>query len=196
MTPDERRQEILDVARRLFSEQPYTSLSTADIAEAAGVARSLVHHYIGGIREVFIAVVTQGAAALTDVRQAGPETPFEERTARNIAATLDVIGDNRETWLAVAGHGADPADPLLHSLVLAARERSVDQTLRVNSDILTDTPTARYALRCFAAFTAEVARGWLIGEATREEAEALLLTVGRDLIQRVIPALEDRPSGR
>ena len=68
LTPDARREQILVAARKLFSERPFTSVTTADVAEAAGVARSLVHHYFGGIRELFLAVVAQGGAALVDVR--------------------------------------------------------------------------------------------------------------------------------
>src|SRR3954451_8344291 len=94
LAPELRRQHILDVARELFSERPYTTVTTADIAEAAGVARSLVHHYFGGVSEVFLAGIADGGAALSDVRTAGIETPFEERVAFNIGAALDVIGAN------------------------------------------------------------------------------------------------------
>jgi AcrR family transcriptional regulator len=191
LAPDARRRHILEVARRLFSQRPYTSVSTRDIAEAAGVARSLVHHYFGPIAEVFIAVVAEGGAALADVRTAGIETPFEERVAHNVAAGLDVIADNRETWLAAIGHGAEGGDPRIGALVAAVRERSVDRTFELNTDVLSDTPTARFALRCFNAFSAEATRAWLLGEQTREATEALLVGAFRELVLRTIPALEE-----
>jgi AcrR family transcriptional regulator len=190
LNPEARRQHILDAARALFSERPYTSVTTADVARAAGVARSLVHHYFGGIGEVFVAVVAQGGAALSDVRTAGPETPFDERLARNIAASLDVIAENRETWLAVAGHGAALGDPRIRALVDAAVQRSIERTLAANPDVIQDTPVARYALRCFNAFSAEATRVWLTGEATRAATEALLVTASRDLLLHTIPALD------
>src|SRR3954454_24008716 len=105
LTPEARRQGILDAARVLFSERAPGDISTADVAEAAGVARSLVHHYFGGIRELLVAIVADGAAALAELRPAAPETPLEERLARNVAAGLDVIAANRETWLAVVVYG-------------------------------------------------------------------------------------------
>ena len=191
LAPDDRRQEILDAARQLFAQRPYTNVSTAEIAEAAGVARSLVHHYFGGIRGVFLAVAAGGAAALSEARDAGPEVPFEERTAHNVAAGLDVIAANRETWLAVVGHPPDPADADIHALLVAARERNVERTLAANADLVRDTPEARHALRCFSSFTIEATRTWLVGDATREETEALLLTAGRNLLTVVIPALQD-----
>lgn len=189
--PDERREQILAAARTLFSERPFTSVSTADVAEAAGVARSLVHHYFGGIRELFFAVVAQGGLALADVRSAGPELPIAERLPFNVTAGLDVIAENRETWLAVMGHGSGIDDPDLNALVRAAIERNLERTLAVNSDVIRDTPMARFALRCFNAFITEATREWLRGERTREETERLLITCFRQLLLETIPALED-----
>jgi AcrR family transcriptional regulator len=191
LAPDDRRQEIVEAARRLFAMRPFRSVSTAEIAEEAGVARSLVHHYFGGIRGVFLAVAADGAAALNSARTAGTELSFEERTARNVVAHLDVIDDNRETWMAIVGQPLDAADADIGALVLAARERAVEVTLAANADILRDTPQARFALRCFTDFTIAATRAWLLGEATREETEALLLTTGRMLLSTVIPTLSD-----
>ena len=152
LSPEARRQDILDAARELFSECPAGTISTADVAAAAGVARSLVHHYLGGIDDVFIAVVAEGGAALADVRTAGPETPFNERIARNVAAGLDVVGANRQTWLAVVDHGTRATDPRIRGLVEMAAERSVERMLTANADVVDDTPVARNALRAFNAF--------------------------------------------
>jgi AcrR family transcriptional regulator len=190
LQPDERRQHILEAARLLFSQRPYASVSTRDVAEAAGVARSLVHHYFGGIAEVFIAVVAQGGAALADVRSAGTETPFEERIAHNIAAGLDLVGDNRETWLAAMSHGPDGPDPRIGALIGAVQERFVARTLEVNTDLIEDTPSARFALRCFNAFLIEGTRAWLAGDETREATQVLLIGAFRELVLRTIPALQ------
>lgn len=192
LAPDARRGQIIAAARRLFSERPYTSVTTADVAEAAGVARSLVHHYFGGIRGVFMAVVAQGGAALADVRTAGPETRLDERIAHNIAAGMDVVAENRETWLAVVGHGQALADPDVRVLVDAATERSIERTLEVMTDVIADTPETRFALRCFNAFATEATRAWLSGQATRERTAALLEQAFHDLLLHTIPALRGK----
>ena len=54
---EQRRQQILDVANDLFAERGYEEVSVEDIASAAGVTRGLVHHYFGGRRDVYIALL-------------------------------------------------------------------------------------------------------------------------------------------
>src|SRR4051794_41427462 len=54
---DERREQILSAARRLFSERPPGSVSTTDIAREAGVARGLLHHYFGTKRDLYLEVM-------------------------------------------------------------------------------------------------------------------------------------------
>ena len=190
LNPEDRKEQILLAARKLFSERPYTSVSTADVAEAAGVARSLVHHYFGGIRELLLAVVAHSGAAMSDLRSAGPETPLEERLAHNVHAGLDVIQANRETWLALVVYGGSVDDPGIRALVTAIHEQFVERTLANNSDVISDTPTTRYVLRCFNAFATEATRAWLMGESTREETEALLVGAFQNFLLSTIPALE------
>ena len=57
LPPQERREQILASAIRLFEERPHTSVSTAEIAAAAGVARPLIHHYFGTRRDLYIEVL-------------------------------------------------------------------------------------------------------------------------------------------
>jgi AcrR family transcriptional regulator len=196
LAPDARRRAIVHAARALFAAKPYGDVTTADVAQAAGVARSLVHHYFGGIGGVFLAVVTDGAAALADVRTAGPETPLDERLAHNIAAALDVVAANRETWLAVAAHGPAAPDPEIRAIAELAVTRSVERALAVNADVLQDTPATRLALRAFHAFSTEATFAWVTGQATREEVEALLVTTLRDVVTRAAAPDRNPPSRR
>jgi AcrR family transcriptional regulator len=196
LAPDARRRAIVHAARGLFAERPYGEVTTADVAQAAGVARSLVHHYFGGIRGVFLAVVSDGAGALAEVRTAGPETPLYERLAHNVAAALDVVAANRETWLAVAAHGPAAPDPEIRAIAELAVNHSVVRALEVNADVLDDTPATRLALRAFHAFSTEATLAWLTGQATRANVEALLATTLRDVVTRAAAPRRSRPSRR
>jgi AcrR family transcriptional regulator len=57
LEPDERREQILRCAIRLFGERPYANVSTTEITAEAGVARGLVNHYFGTKRELYLVVV-------------------------------------------------------------------------------------------------------------------------------------------
>jgi AcrR family transcriptional regulator len=190
MSPDERRRHITETARRLFAERPYTEVSTQDIADAAGVARSLVHHYFRGIKDVFLAVLVSSGSALADQRTAGVETPFAERIAFNVNALLDVAEENRETWMAVLGQPAGHGDPDIQAVLDAVRERSVDRMLEANADLLTDTPRTRLLLRAFQEYSGLIIRAWLVGETARETADFAIARTASVLMREVIPAAE------
>ena len=57
LDPGQRREQILDAASALLAERPYDEVSIEDIASAAGVTRGLVHHYVGGRNELYIALL-------------------------------------------------------------------------------------------------------------------------------------------
>ena len=57
LAPEQRREQILDAANALFAERGYDEVSIEDIASSAGVTRGLVHHYFGGRKEVYIALL-------------------------------------------------------------------------------------------------------------------------------------------
>lgn len=190
LTPEARREHLIRVARDLFAERPYTSVTTADVATAAGVTRSLVYHYFAGIRELFLAVARAGVDGLDGVEIAGTETPLGERTRQNVGAGLDVVAANRETWLAVIGQAGAIGDPELAALLRQTNELSVEETLRRNADLVEDTPQVRFALRCHQTMVTEATRAWLSGEVEREEAERLIVLSLELVLTELLPALE------
>ena len=103
LAPDLRRNQIVQAARALFAERPYVSVTTADVAQAAGVARSLVHHYFGGISGVFLAVVSDGAARSgrrphrrpRDAAGRAPRLQRRRGAGRNRRKPRDVAGRRR-----------------------------------------------------------------------------------------------------
>lgn len=189
MAPDARRTQILDVARRLFSTRPYAEVTTALIAEEAGVTRALVHHYFGGARGLYLEVMSEMTAAFVDVPGAIPGMGREERVARNVGAWLDVVDANRETWLAIAVHGEAIPDPEIRGLIEAGREAGITRSIEANRDLVADTPATRVALRGLLGLNRAVCAEWLAGRATREQAHTLLTRAFLDLVERQIPAL-------
>lgn len=174
MPPDERRDQILDAARRLFAERGYANVSTADVARAVGVTRALVHHYVGPKREVFLAVVSDGVDRYADLPMPDPALALAERAAVSIDTWLDFLAENRETWLATAALGDAIPDPEVRRLIARGREAHVERSLRTYADVVDDTPSVRFALRSWQGLNQAASRQWLLGEASREDVHAVL----------------------
>src|SRR3954454_24432626 len=89
LTREERRNQILDAANTLFAERGYGQVSIEEIASSAGIARGLVHHYFGGRKEVYVALLERLGAEREDALRAPVgETP-EARLADTDARWLD-----------------------------------------------------------------------------------------------------------
>lgn len=75
--PEERRQEILDAAERLFAEKGYDAACTNDILAAVGIARGTLYYHFKSKEEILDAVVERSCGRALE-------------TARRIAADSDV----------------------------------------------------------------------------------------------------------
>jgi AcrR family transcriptional regulator len=186
LPPGARRRQIIDAAYRLISERGDAEISTADVAQAAGVTRALVHHYFRGIDELLDAVTQQlVASSAPGSLGAGTEIPVRQRVPHNVAAFLGMIEANRGVWLAAmaarAGtKGASPGPDLL-------REAFLERILANNTDLITDTPWARLCLAGYVAFSETIARRWLLGEASRNDAQRALTDTLLHLLLETIP---------
>lgn len=59
--PEIRKQEIIDVAMKVFNQKGYEAATMKDIAEAAGVVPGLCYHYFRNKQELYQAAVSQYA---------------------------------------------------------------------------------------------------------------------------------------
>ncbi len=62
----ERRQQLLDVALRVFGEQGYHHSSMNDIAEAAGVTKPVLYQHFGSKRELYLELLRDVGGRLRD----------------------------------------------------------------------------------------------------------------------------------
>src|SRR3954453_23339019 len=110
LDPAQRRDQILDAASALFAERSYDEVSVEDIARAAGVARGLVHHYFGGRKEVYIALLERLGSQREQQLPAPVGRSARARVADTVARWLDWTDANRTIWLATITRGEDIAD--------------------------------------------------------------------------------------
>jgi len=97
MTAQQRREQLVGVARSLFAERGYEATSIEEIAERAGVSKPVVYQHFGGKEGVYAVVVDREVQRLTSSLAAA----FEARDPRAVAesaaeAFLDYIEDHEE----------------------------------------------------------------------------------------------------
>jgi AcrR family transcriptional regulator len=174
LDPGQRREQILDAANALFAERGYDEVSVEDIASTAGVTRGLVHHYFGGRKEVYIALLERLGAQREEQVPPPVGRSARARLADTVSRWLDWTEQNRTIWLATLGRGEEIADPDIRSVVTELVRRAVALLAAHHADIADDSPRLRYALECWTALNRAATRRWLQGDAGREATHELI----------------------
>jgi AcrR family transcriptional regulator len=174
LDPVQRREQILDAANSLFAERAYDEVSIEDIASAAGVTRGLVHHYFGGRKDVYVALLERLGAQREERLRPPLGRSARARVDDSVARWLDWTDTNRTIWLATMAHGEDIADPDVRHVVADLVRRAVALLTTYHADIAEDSPRLRHALECWTGLNRAATRRWLNGEASREATHELL----------------------
>lgn len=174
LSAGQRREQILDAANDLFAERGYEEVSIEDIARSSGVTRGLVHHYFGGRKDVYIALLQRIGAVREEQLRPPAGRSARARVADTVSRWLDWTQENRMVYLGTVAPGEDIADPDVRRLVGDLRTRAVALLAGFHADIAAESPRLRYALECWTGLNRAATRRWLRGEATRETTEELL----------------------
>ena len=192
LDPATRRDQILDAANALFAERGYAEVTIGDVAQNAGVARGLVHHYFGGRKEVYVALVERLAAEREDRLPPSVGRSARARVENSVSRWLDWTESNRTLYLGTIAPGEDIADPDVRRVVAELMHRAVAQVAALHTDIAEDSPRLRYALECWTGLNRSATRRWLRGEATREATHELLAST----LEHVLRTFGSPPSRR
>jgi AcrR family transcriptional regulator len=176
---DERRAQILDVARRLFSERPYAAVSAAEIAAEAGVARGLLHHYFGGKRDLYLEVVASIVSVPAHPLPAGSTADLRRAISDGADRWIEMIERNRGTWLAAHGAQGIGRDPEVEAILERAREQTIDGLIaaaRPGADPAAAPAALRAVLRSYSGLVEAASVEWLErGRLTRGQLHALVV---------------------
>lgn len=192
----ERREQILAAARAVFATTPYHEVTSARLAEEAGVTRGLLHHYFGGRREIFLAVVADLRSAITAAAGAEVGTSPEAMVAASVERFLDAAAAERELLLAVLGAADAGGDPEIVAELDAVKEAVVDRILLDHTGSAEQPEHVRLVVRGYLGLAEAASREWLTtGPATREEVRALLVRARLALMADVAPTQGPAASG-
>ena len=164
LSRQERRSQLVGLGVRLLETTPFHALSLDDVAERAGVSRSLMFHYFPTKLDYLTAVVQSAAdhvLSLTEVPAgatsgtgtgagAGAAAGAASGTRAIVTAFVRFIQRRRDNYVAVLRSGRS-VDPALEKVV-DHMHRTI--SLRILSSIGVDDP---------APLTLVLTRAWLAG---------------------------------
>jgi AcrR family transcriptional regulator len=108
---DQRRAQLLELARRVFSEQSYDEVSIDDLAREAKISKGLLYHYFPTKRDLYVAGLTEIANDLVAAITAVPEDAAPiERVRLGLDAYLGHVMEHSRSFISLmrGGIGSDP----------------------------------------------------------------------------------------
>jgi AcrR family transcriptional regulator len=192
---DARREQILACARGLFSTRSYATVSSAEIAAAAGVTRGLLHHYFGTKRELYLEVVREMVHVPPPELDAGlAHLAPRERWEHALDRWLDTVQRNRATWLATLGAEGFGRDPGIEAVLERAREAAGERLLAIVG-VADRGPRTRALVRAYGGLAEAATVEWLArGRLRRDEVRRLLVESLMTLLRDVLPHLRGAPA--
>lgn len=181
LDPDDRRDQILAAARRLFAQRPYADVSITELAEAAGTTRTNLHHYFRTKRVLFLEVLRLFGRLPDPLPWArgGPDVDLEDVFDQWLGV-LEVHPQQILALIRAVGPGGDPEI----EAVMEQGTRAWQDRLIAVLGLVDDTET-RARLRAFQGLVAVAVIEWLDrGTLTRDAVRALLARTLRVAVDR------------
>lgn len=179
LSTEERREQLLTVGARLFSESPYDDVWIEQVAEIAGVSRGLLYHYFPTKRDFFAAVVERESERMLRMTAAVPGVPVREQLPAGLDAFLEYVEAHAHGYRAFhrADAAGDQAVRKVYQRALAAQERQILAAMAADPEFgpaFEERPDVGLAVRGWLAFTTAVCLEWLRGsDLSREQVRDL-----------------------
>jgi len=177
---DQRRAQLLALARAAFSNRAYDDVSIDDLAREAKISKGLLYHYFPTKRDLYLAGLRQVAGELLERldRSAQGGAPIE-RVRGGIDAYLSFVTERARSYVALM-RGGIGSDPEVLRIVEGVREQLVERMFVGPGSPLAGeerrTPLARTALRGWLGFAEAASLDWLThDDLTQAEVRELLV---------------------
>lgn len=156
----DRRERLIELGIRLFSEHSYDELSMDDIAAEAGVVKGVLYYYFGSKRGYYVAAVSAAAAELRskwDVPADGM-SPME-RVRQGLDAYLTYADEGAAGYRTLMAGGVG-SDPEVHAILQAERDLVTARVVE-GLGLRKATPALRIALEGWMSAMEGATLAWL-----------------------------------
>ena len=178
----ERRGQLIDIARRLFAEKGIENTTIKDIADEAGVAQGLLYHYFRGKDELFWAIIARDNpfSTMSELFTRAGDRPTREVLVEAALRMYTLLAERSQTFRIVAREVTTRPEiqqgfKVVQALALGLFTRYLEKRIAAgelrphNPDI-----SARMLMGSFAA-------GYLLGMGTESYVEEVVDTLLRGL---------------
>ena len=188
---EQRRGQLLELGRALFSTRPYEEISVDEIAAAAGISKGLLYHYFPGKRELYLACVRESVSRMQKLSAPDPALPPMKRLEASLDGFIAHIQDHTDSFLNLL-RGGD-RDPEVEAILAEGRRSSVEGLAR-SLGLEDSGHHTRLLLFGFLGFANYTCLGWARTRRVDRAALRRMLVDALCSSLRTAAELEDKPA--
>jgi len=178
------KQQIVDAARRLFSDHSYLGVSMSEIASRLGITKAALYYHFSGKREIYQSVLEE---ALSDLRGLldtdDGETSPGDRLSHMVRRYLE-FGIREKNLVNALVMQLSPRDSSLREFVCSAREEILDPFISVIDEVLASgRPSAPLDSKLMATMLTAMMDGFILKNSFLDS------SLDPDLVSREIVAI-------
>ncbi|SOD71267.1 TetR family transcriptional regulator [Jatrophihabitans sp. GAS493] len=165
LPPEQRREQLVDIAIDLFGDPAKGDVSLEDVARAAGISRNLVYHYFPGKAALIAAAARTESARLTHMTEQDPTLRGAARLAAALDAYFDYVEEHPHAYRLIYRFAAANAE----TRALLDNNQDI-YSKRILSWLDNPSPATELAVRSWMTFLTSTCLRWLdTPEVSRQE---------------------------
>lgn len=189
---DERRAQLLALARKAFSDRAYDDVSIDDLAREAKISKGLLYHYFPTKRDLYVAGLSEIANELVFACTNIPaDLPPIERARAALDAYLDHITRHGRAFVSLM-RGGIGSDPEVAEVIESVRTRLFERFLHGTpfAPMLVGNVRFEIAVRGWIGFVEGASIDWVANpRLSRLELRELLAQIVFEIMRVVAPAV-------